>query len=541
MPYYLSFSQKIDNEWTNFFWNITKEYNIKEKDKKGNLIYPDGKIVDPLFLRVFYRYFLNKYILYSNTDSKIIDKETDYQTFNKEDKYQNFNSFQYVLSLKNVLTAFEKCFDKITANWAKIFNAIQPLWILSNKWTFYDKTFTQSDRVIFLGITLFLENNNFDEIKFKQWMRIVWNIVENTDIADASSMVGVMKLITELSQNSNNIYAFLADDNNQISSTSSKIAVTEERNKSKFIIIKSEWEDAFINAEKHPFFRGSVGFIMTGEMNISDFTHRTNMASKFFDSKGVSEKYKKDGHIFLRALISRYKDNSLIGQNFTDTDEREHYLKKMLSSNDTVRNATQEWFSIENEKKLKEKLKEEIKKPSIISGWSAKDSNEKSRIKRAHEALYKYPDLQRWMQQNEAIRFAWNGSHLWVSRPRSWYDWIMLGTKRNELITKILKNGLTTKHQVGYLKDRQQIKINYYWGGYVVIIGKIDNFNIKLTFDNDKTLTIEVLLSDEWRKIKDYEYVKKGLNLMGTLNEEIFKKENLEKIIEDVEKTNNEE
>jgi hypothetical protein len=541
MPYYLSYSQKIDNDWTFFFWNITKNYHIEEKDKKGNFIYPDGKIVDPLFLRVFYRYFLNKYISYSTSDSKFIDKDIDYQIFNKEDKYQNFNSFQKVLTSENVLTLFEKCFDIITANCDKLFEAIQPAWSLSNKWTFYDRNFTQSDRIIFLAITLFLEKNDFVEIKFKQWMRIVWNIVENTDITDATSMVGVMKLITELLQHSNNIYTFLADDSNQILSTSSKIAVTEERKKSKFIIADPNWENTFIIAEKHPFFRGSVGFIMTNEMTINVFSNRAEMATKVFDSKGVNEEYRKNGHIFLRALISRYRDSSLIGQNFTDTDESEHYLKKMLSSNETVRNATREWFSLENETKLKENLNVEVNKESQIPGWSTNDNNEKKRIKRAHEALYKNPDLQSWMQQKKAIRFAWNSMHLWISRPRSWYDWIMLDTKRNDLITEILKLGFKTGHQVGYLEDIQYHKIDYYWGVNILINGSIDNSEMKLTFDNDKTLSFDILLSNEWVKIKDYDYVYEDLNLMETLNEEIFKKENLVKIIEDVKIGNNEE
>lgn len=531
MPYYLSYSQKIDNEWTNFFWKMTKDYDIEERDKKGHLIHPNGKVVDPLFLRVIYRYYLNKYVSYSKIDNRIIDKETDYQILYKEEKYHNFNPFHNILSLENVLFSFEKFFDEVTANWDNVFEAIQPSWPSSNKWTFYDNNFTQSDRVILLGITSFLENNNFDEIKFKQWMRVVWNITENTDISDASSMVGVMRLMNELSQYSSDIYSFLADDNNQISSTSSKIAMTEERTKSKLIITDLNWENAFLKAEEHPFFRGSVGFIMTDEMTINDFLKRTDLALKVFDEKGVNDEYRSNGSIFLRAMISRYADSSLIGQNFTDTDESEHYLKKMLSSNETVRKATREWFSLENETKLKERLNEEVNKESQIPGWSTNDVNEKNRVNRAHEALYSKPDLQRWMQQKKAVRFSWSSSHLWVSRPRSWHDWIMLDSKRNELITELLKKGFSTDNQGAYSEDEQIHKIDYFWDGNIVMIGKIDNYDIRITFDNEKTLTVEVLLSDKWLKISDYEYVNENLNLMDTLNEELFKEARVKKLV----------
>jgi len=534
MPYYLSFSQKIDNEWTNFFWKITKDYDTEEIDKKGEKIYPDGKIVDPLFLRFFYRYFSNLHITHSKSDSKIVDKELDYQILSKEDKYRSFNSFQKILVTENELTSFERCFDLLTSNWDKISTAIQPSWPLSNKWTFCDRNFTQSDRIVFLGVTLYLKNNDFDEITFKQWMRIVWNIVENTDITDVSSMIGVMKLLSELSEHSNNIYTFLGDQSNPIVSPSSKNIVIEERIKSRFVVSDSNWEETFINSEKHSFFRGSVGFIMTDEMTINEFSKRAELATKVFDSKGVNEEYQGNGHIFLRALISRYKDNNLIGQNFTDIDEGEHYLKKMLSSNETIRNATREWFNLESDSKLLEKLNDEINKKSIIPGWLANDANEKTRILRAHEALYKDPGLQRWMQQNDAIRFAWKGNHLWISRPRSWHDWVMLDSNRNDLIKEMINLGFTTDQQIGYSEDDHYYKIDFYCGGYILVSGKVDNYEIKLTFNNDKTLTIEALISGEWENIKDYDYCDESIRLSECLNEEIFNKENLEKLIENL-------
>ncbi|MFZ4398536.1 MAG: DUF262 domain-containing protein [Bacteroidales bacterium] len=520
MPYFLSFSQKIDNEWSLFFWNITKDYDVDEKDKNGNLIYPEGKIVDPLLLRVFYRYFLNKYIHYSDSDSKIIDKEIEYQVLNKEDKYYNFNPLLRVLSNDNVFTSFENCFDGIVNNWEKIFVLIQPSWLLTNKWSFFDRNFTQKDRIIFLGITVYFETNNFDEVRFKQWMRTVWNIVENTDVTDASSMIGVMKLISELSFYSNDIYAFLADDKNQITSLSSKIAVNEERLKSKFIIIPdTNWENSFINAEKHPFFKGSIRFIISEEMTEEIFNHRAILASKVFDNKGIVEEYRNNGHIFLRALISRFDDSSLIGQNFTDTDESEHYLKKMLSSNDTVRNATREWFSLEDEFVLKEKLEQEVSKESFIPGWSNNDVSERNRIKRAHEALYKSPDLQNWMQlETRKIRFAWSGSHLWISRPRSWYDWIMLDSQRNEIISKLIEKGYSL------INDCRVGMSNYFIGSSITLTGKHISTEtiLHFTFNNNNILSISYAESKEVIKLKEYDYSQEDVDLMSILEDEIF-------------------
>ncbi len=530
MPYYLSFSQKIDNDWSSFFWNITKDYDIDEKDKKGNIVYPEGKIVDPLFLRVFYRYFLNKYIFFSKSDSKIIDKEIEYQFFNNEEKYHSFNPFLGVLSIANVFSSFEVCFDRIINNWEKIFDLIQPLWILSSNWSFYDRNFTQKDRIIFLGITVYFEKYSFNEIQFKQWMRTVWNIVENTDVSDASSMIGVMKLITELSDYSNNIYKFLSDDNNQIMSLSSKISVNEERLKSKFIRIpETNWENAFINAERHPFFKGSISFIISDEMTEETFKQRAILAEKVFDSRGVAVKYRENGHVFLRALISRFIDSSLIDQNFTDTDESEHYLKKMLSSNETVRNSTREWFSLKDEIEFIQKLEHEISKESLIPGWSNNDASERNRIKRAHEALYKSLEIQNWMQQEpRKIRFAWNGSHLWISRPRSWYDWIMLDSQRNEIISKLIDKGYSLSD------DCRLEKSDYYIGSTINLIGKhnVAENILHFSFNNNNVLTISYALNNEIIKLKEYDYTEEDIDLLSILEDEIFDENKFNLLIE---------
>ena len=63
MPYYLSLSQKIDTTWTDYFWQETKNYDPKEKDKKGNLIHPEGKNVDTLFFQLFCRFFFSKLVV----------------------------------------------------------------------------------------------------------------------------------------------------------------------------------------------------------------------------------------------------------------------------------------------------------------------------------------------------------------------------------------------------------------------------------------------------------------------------------------------
>jgi hypothetical protein len=513
MPCYLFVSQKMDVKWTQFFWKIIKDKNIKveEKDENGNPV-NCGELVDLLFMQLFHRYFLNKYCLLfriqfeQGSKRMIFENETQEANFNnllEGKKYQNFNPFEMILKKDNIIQTFVKFLDSLTDNWEEVKEAIQPSWIAGessdNKWHFFQEDITQSSRVIFLGIMLFIENNLFDGTKFKQWMRIVWNLVENTDIDGLSPMYGAMELVRELSDNSSNIYAFLADKDNLIKSSSSSHAVKEERQKAGFIVKDISWEKVLIDAEKHPFFRGCVGFIITDEMMQDDFKHRTEMAKKVFDKNGVNKNYQKDGHIFLRALISRYTDEEqIINKNFTDTEEKEHYLKKWLASDNVVRCATREWFDLRNEEELLSMLKKCIDRESSINDI---------KIRQAHEELYQKPDLQNWMQTKKAIRFnrRLEDSHLYVSKPHSWYAWIMLDTNRNRIISDLLSlYGFQFKED----ENRPVIKNNdnkpiYFLGYNIIVTRKIGQYNLHIEFNCDNCLYVEIKKKQSKKTIKD--------------------------------------
>jgi ribosomal protein L31 len=421
----------------------------------------------------------------------------------------------------NITTDFEKFFDALAQNWKTIEDEIKPAWN-KKEWSFYNSGITQSDRVIFLAITSYLERNIYSSKSFKEWMRVVWNIIENTDIADVRSMIGAMRLIQELAieERSSDIYSLLGDESFTIESSSSKIAISEERKKASFIISDINWEKSFIKAESHPFFKGAVSFLITDNMSIQEFNHRYVSASKVFTNNGINNEFRGEGHIFLRALISRFDNKSIIGNNFTDLDEGEHYLKKLLASNATVQTATREWFCLPFEE-LMSKLKQETEKESQIPGWSENNEWEKIRIKRAHEALYKYPELQNWMQANSAIRFSWASGHLYISRPRSWYDWIQVESIRNEVIHQLINQGFKT--------DAENIRsTSFYKGGNnIELYGEINATDFKISFDYLTTVKIAKRVSEkEWLNIAEYNYVQEDENLL-----DLMTIENLEELL----------
>ena len=475
MPYYLSFATKLDNAWTDFFWNF-----IKPADKSKVV---DASASDLLFTRFFYRYLFNICAINSSWSGDTFQRLTN------ETKYYGFDVFLPIFK-RDVIHNIESILDSLSQNWRSISKCIQPAW--PNKLNLFDTNISQSQRVIFLAMCLFMEQFEYDETKFGQWMRIVWNIVENTDINDVTSMIASMKLISELSKNAYGIYEYLAK--NKTLSLSSKEAIEEERTKALFICQDAEWENIFIKVESHQFFKGSVGFIISPGMSKGDFTRRAELAFGVFNERGINSKYRAE-HIFLRSLISQFDNHEqIIGKNFTDQDESEHYLKKMLATNRVTRHCILKWFSVADEQALEMELRNTILSNSKMNSWDVNDSNAQGRIRKAHEALYMQPDLQQWMQQHGAIRIGWRDNHIFVSRHSAWYDWVMLDTNRNELINELVNSfNYLTEQQCQYSNDGQDIRIPYFWGNNNIVLRKTHKgFEVQCVFSKSDFIHLSI-------------------------------------------------
>lgn len=416
MPHHMVISNKLDNEWTDTIWQLSKKI--------------DNTAVDELFLSLFYRWFLFEYIFESKSTNKDTDKDLIFKYLEEESGYTDLNLFESLLTLECV-KRLEKVLDHFSCNIEFILQSAAPSWERTIPAYLFKNGITLPQRVVLYGVWRYLDriqDQNFCEIKFKQWMRVVWNIVENTDIDSWRSAIGVLKLLKELGGFSDDIY-----NRYPMTLNATSTAADEERRKVLFIRIDQSWEEVFIEAEKHPFLRGGIGFMLKEEMQIEEFQNRTRMASKVFGKNGVSDTYRreeKQEHLLLRAIISRYSSfEQLKNRNFTDTDDKEHYLKKMLAGDEVAKEAICDWLSLKSEEDLKKKLQEVVAKDSLM-----KDSPFE---KKMHEELYKEPNLQKWMQANKAFRFSdhYSGSYF-VSRPGAWYDWVMLDSFRDEIINE---------------------------------------------------------------------------------------------------------
>lgn len=319
---------KMDTTWTDIFWK-NRSYDNR---------------IDEIYFAFLNRFFFNELICLKDAkdefkfSGEILEKDNGsflYLYGNKGDdsniKYADFKKYKYsneeipsniFESLKNVLGNYKTDID---------INSLFPKWVKTDFQfipAYQDNTIStlgQKERVVFLAIARYLEKGDFENKSFKQWMRVVWNIVENANIETIAAMIGAMRLIDELSIHSHDIYTYLAE-NNEINSNAAKVQVAEERAKAKQILKDNlklrdnnggckkkdskdynTWESKIIEAEKYAFFKGAIRFLFTdeeGEVNWDNFDTKWGKAKEYFDEEGVRENYRKTA-ILLRALLSR--------------------------------------------------------------------------------------------------------------------------------------------------------------------------------------------------------------------------------------------
>ncbi|MGI5116266.1 GmrSD restriction endonuclease domain-containing protein [Treponema sp. SP13] len=463
IPYYLLLSSKIDNDWINYFWTICKADDVNK--------------ADTAFLKFIKRYFKCVYCLNYAKEARGIIKEPTFISFENENDYIDFISFRDVLNYAE-LEHFALIMDGIAKN--DISKLLSSCWGDSIPLTSsgFLSDMTQSKTLIFWGICLYFRvGDEFQPLSFARWMRIVWNIVENTNIDGWGPAVGAIKLLNELSPYSHDIYNYLGSiDYEQIQSRSSEQAVKEEILKCRLMVSDSSWEDLFIKGEKHLFFKGAIGFLLEPAITKDVFKHRLEMANIFFDDKGITKKYQENGHIFLRALISEYqKSTEILDKRFIDIDDsKQHILKlKMAGYDDKVVAPTlKKWFDLPDENSIAKCLFDSVEKDSsLIGGYISNTPEENAIMKVIHEKLYKDEDLQNWMQEHKAYQVAAkNGNHIYVWKPRAWYEWIQLDGYKNEIAAKIMENPACSTDNRWSIGVKP---INYFFGNGAVEIKRI--------------------------------------------------------------------
>jgi hypothetical protein len=311
---------KLDTDWTDIFW--------KNKSKESN--------IDEIYFAFINRYFLQELICAKkedNTDLYSVDyleKENVafrhlYGEKGDDSRLQYSGLDKYPFSDDKVIshflfTSFSDTLNNFKQDYSicKFFgacclNTYFPTWV-DSKFEFiprYDETgnittLGQKERVVFLAVCRYFEKGGFDSTSFKRWMRVVWNIVENSGIETISAMIGAMRLIDELSKHSHDIYNFFADDNNIIKSKAANDQVKEERAKAKQILKNEElWEPLITTSEEHDILKGKVAALFNVDEAGSYLLYdKENDFKKRYDIFNEISSDKEDKYHFIKIILS---------------------------------------------------------------------------------------------------------------------------------------------------------------------------------------------------------------------------------------------
>lgn len=208
------FERKFDTDWTDFFWSEYKEN------------------FDETYLTFFKVLFMNNELIYSDETYFL---NIDYEKINEEILKVAFYLLNYLYeNLENKDNEIVKLVKNILAE---------------NR--------TYRDRIIFHAISGYmLKNDGKVESTFDGWIRIIKNLVFNSQIDAGDLYRRAIYSINELLDNCNEITKYFADRRDV--RAFNKLQVEEEQAKAKIILENEEFAKEIYEAEKHLYFKGQI-------------------------------------------------------------------------------------------------------------------------------------------------------------------------------------------------------------------------------------------------------------------------------------------
>lgn len=452
VEFHFNFSVKLDAKWIDIFW------------RKG------FENFDASYMSFFSRFFACKYIISTKDivndrdmrqDSTLRKIYTDAENRTEADEYLGFQEFksiltnhpEYVLTLDKVLDTFYQYDFKDSKK--VIYEMMAPAWekLSLEGDDFYsniNSKMTHIKLITFGAVIEFIEAfESFDTEVFKQWMRIVWNIVENTNIdslTPVSSLIrkfsAIIHSIAKRMSGGESFYYALSQWKEDSTDERENRALLEEVSKASRIAENDKWLPVLEDAEKHPYFRGMVIFFYKEGMSLPKYQHSLSLAKDMFDESGISPVYRQD-HLLIRAIASQFVTWDDIRNRFiTERAETNKYLKNILASNNSVRKMLAEVLESDNVETVKKRLSEYIDNAEDFTPWSGASDVEIEYCNMAVNRIRHDIKLYDWVAAEEArgkavLRVYCYEGHIMFAVPRKQYAKVAIDTERAKIANTI--------------------------------------------------------------------------------------------------------
>lgn len=445
-------SSKLDTKWVDIFW------------KPGSTDYHIA------YMRFFSRFFAYRYLVDSGIQGRDIQNTalpinlfyTQSEAEENRDEYLGFDKYDEQLKAHAVYFGLiEKILDALhdSNTMLVVHNTLRPIWDANQKGNFFinaDVPFSQSLLVVFGAICDFISQfNPFDENLFRQWMRVVWNVVENTNIDSLTAALGAMgnlnAMITQVTQvmkSSPRTISNFYEAVSQVQLDNASGAAKEEIEKARRIAQNEQWLAELEDAEKHPYLKGSIRFFYDPSLTLPEFIHNRDMVKRMFDHNGITTTYREQ-HILIRAIVSYLKTwnkGGLQNRYITETVESNKRLKILLLENDDVRRM---FVNVLKTSKFDTDVIQglnQVIKTNLMPLVTNPDQYWDNKLVITHNALCSDVKLYDWMntQSSPVCVYEYKG-HYSVAIPRVWYDRFFIDSQRDQMAISLM-NGLWMRY-----------------------------------------------------------------------------------------------
>ena len=462
IPYEMNISTKFDAKWIDIFWKAPYE-----KGKMASVYEMDDRKYSIDFLRLITRYFAIKRIISGFEDDQTDNDEFDplslekknynvfVEEYEKKNRYWGFKAYRNIMqksALKSLhVKNIEKFLDIYRNNQSLINSAFNDSFCTSGAlelWCDYD-SLSYPRLTAMSAIFSFLDSVDSSEdfekkdiqVNFKRYMRVVWNIIENTQIESLKPAISVVLLFNALASAKNattdfykSMVGYPLDNGNR--------QYKEELVKAREIVEHpedTEWESVFIKCEHHPFFKGMVGFFFESNFgSSSDFWKRYQLMVTLFDENGITADYKKD-HILMRAILSTMSTwddpDGMHDQFVVEKNESNKHLKNILAGNSRTQEMIKRFFR--QTMNIKDYLNSVIDaaKPGETETDAFKLAFKRLVNDERSVALLDY--IEKGNKGKKIYVIKNESDNIMIHIPNSWYDRFFIGCERGMVITQI--------------------------------------------------------------------------------------------------------
>ena len=447
IPYRLSYALKLDNAWIDLFW---------EQGKSNH---------DVIYMNFFFLFFACKFVV-DNDRVSLLEMRDKIRPFFDKDRdlyaYQGFESFSSELcSHSEYFYQIEKVLDAIVKYKESIISLMKSRWSPESDNILLTKNPYIGNKSLVIAsalIEFILHYDVYDECTLAKWMRVVWNVTENTDITNVSDSTSLMRLFKQVLD----IVSEKKDE--EVYKAFSQLSderLSEEIDKASLICKDREWNDHFINAEKHSFFRGSLKsfFSVSLQKTVEEFDAYFELVKLLFDENGITEEFRKDS-LLLRAMMTKLNmsflksHNKIAESSSTSSDSWLRIVLKEKNVRDLVQDALQRAFGSENPAQV---IKDYLQ--NVVDAFTL---SEKTRESLSLYHLVKNPNVYKYLWEKDPskkVEIYEVNEHFMFGIKNSQHHKFELSSMRNESIKDVLG--------AGFIFDDDKQKKSYEKIGFV--------------------------------------------------------------------------